>query len=181
MFRLSISVITIYTARRLSTCSFSSPPPSSSEVTQQQRERDRPRCLFTEQPREEAPSVTRVSLNISRCWACSWACNRVCALRAFARRLCVSLSPPPRGCNTCLTCLCISSKTKACDRSSWSSRSSWISTGGALWQTEACTFNYTHRGQEDICVTFVSPWNLSAVWQLSWAMRREDTKDHRMH
>lgn len=55
------------------------------------------RCLFTEQPLEEAPSVTQVSLNISRCWACSWACNGVCALRVCLRT-CVFLSPPLRGC-----------------------------------------------------------------------------------
>lgn len=140
---LYLSAITTCTAQRLSTCTFSSPPPPSFEVTQQQQERDRPACLFTEQPLEEAPSVTQVSLNISRCWACSWACNRVCTLRVFARAIVCFFLLLSEAANTRLTCLCISSKTKRCDRSPWSSRSSWISTGGALWDTEACTFSYT--------------------------------------
>lgn len=48
---------------------------------------------------------------------------------------------------THLTCLCISSKTKRCDRSPWSSRSSWMSTGESC-DTETCVFNHTHGGKK---------------------------------
>ena len=104
------------------------------EVTQQQQEGDKHAMCLLNDPRRICYRFHECLLNILRC--CYTVCACVRTVDEYVRfSICL-----------CLTCLCISSKTKRHDGSLWSSTSSWTSTDTKMHAfTQTQTSKDKHR------------------------------------